>query len=79
MAIIKKIINADIEKMLSLKLEIRTVINDVQDNDEKLLLKYRYLNFFTWEDICEKMCVSMRTAHRIHKLAIANLKIPENA
>ena len=70
-------IKADIEKMLSLKLEIRTVINAVQDNDEKLLLKHRYLNFLSWEDICEEMSVSMRTAHRIHAAAIANIKVPE--
>lgn len=72
-------INDDTEKMLSLKLEIRTVINAVQDNDEKLLLKYRYLNFMSWEDICFKMNVSMRTAHRIHSSALANVKIPEKS
>ena len=71
-------INADIEKMLSLKLEIRTVINAVQDNEEKLLLKHRYLNFMSWDNICEEMSVSMRTAHRIHAAALANVKVPEN-
>ncbi len=70
-------INADIEKMLSLKLEIRTVINAVQDNEEKLLLKLRYLNFMSWEDICDEINVSMRTAHRIHSAALANVKVPE--
>lgn len=70
-------IKTDIEKMLSLKLEIRNVINDVQDNEEKLLLKHRYLNFMSWEDICELMCVSMRTAHRIHSSALQNVNVPE--
>lgn len=70
-------INTDIEKMLSLKLEIRTVINEVQDNEEKLLLKLRYLNFMSWEDICDEINVSMRTAHRIHAAALANVKVPE--
>ena len=69
-------INADIEKMLSLKLEIRSVINAVQDNDEKLLLKCRYLNFLSWDDVCEQMNVSLRTAHRIHASALANVKVP---
>lgn len=70
-------INADIEKMLSLKLEIRTVINAVQDNEERLLLMCRYLNFMSWEDVCDEMNVSMRTAHRIHAAALANVKVPE--
>ena len=70
-------INADIEKMLSLKLEIRTVINAVKDNEERLLLMCRYLNFMSWDDVCEEMNVSMRTAHRIHSAALANVKVPE--
>lgn len=70
-------INDDIEKLLSLKLEIRTVINAVKDNEERLLLKHRYLNFLSWDDICENMNVSMRTAHRIHAAALANVKVPD--
>lgn len=75
---LEKAIKNDIESMLSLKLEIRTTINTVKDNDEKLLLKLRYLNFMTWENICDKMCVSVRTAHRIHADALKNIMIPCN-
>lgn len=71
-------INAEINRMVSLKLEIRSVINAVQDHDERLLLKYRYLNFMQWDDICEHMQVSMRTAHRIHAAALANVQIPKS-
>lgn len=74
---LEKAINADIEKMLSLKLEIRTVINSVKDNEEKLLLNLRYLNFLSWDDVCSEMNVSMRTAHRIHSTALAHVKVPE--
>lgn len=70
-------IKADIENLLSLKLEIRTVISKVQDNEERLLLMYRYLNFISWEDICDLMGVSMRTAHRIHASALENVNVPE--
>ena len=74
---LEDVIRADIQKLLSLKLEIRNVINDVKDNEEKLLLKCRYLNFMTWENICYQMNVSMRTAHRIHGNALQNVKVPE--
>lgn len=70
-------IESDIEKLILLKLEIRTVINQVEDNEEKLLLKHRYLNFATWGDICEFMHISERTAHRIHNTALHNIVIPE--
>lgn len=73
---LEKAINDDIEKMLSLKLEIRTTINKVQDNDEKLLLKHRYLNFLSWEDICDEMNISIRTAFRIHSNALNHVQVP---
>ena len=73
---LEKVITDETEKMLALKLEIRKVINAVQSNEERLLLKYRYLNFMSWNDICYKMNVSMRTAHRIHTSALAHVKIP---
>ena len=66
-------INADIERMYDLKNEIRSVINNVQDADEKLLLRLRYINFNTWEEICDKLDVSIRTVHRIHSAALANV------
>lgn len=74
---LEKIIQKDIEELLSLKLEIRNVINEIDDNEHKLLLMCRYLNFMTWDDICEKMNVSSRTVHRIHGNALLNVKVPE--
>lgn len=70
---LENIINADIERMVNLKIEIRTIINRVQDKDAKLLLKYRYLNFLTWEKICENMSISTRTAYRIHTTGLKNI------
>lgn len=69
-------INTDIATCINLKNEIRTVINEVQDVDEKILLRLRYINFYTWEQVCEKMDVSLRTTYRIHSTALSNVKIP---
>ena len=74
---LEKAIKSDIEMLLSLKLEIRTVINEVVDNEEKLLLKHRYLNFTSWEDICDDMNMSMRTVHRLHSSALMSVKVPK--
>ena len=72
---LERVIQDEIDEMLSLKLEIRNVINNVKDNSEKLVLKYRYLNFFTWEDISNRMNVSWKTVHRIHNNALKNVKV----
>lgn len=69
-------INADIEKMISLKFEIRTVISNVLDNEERLILHKRYLKFETWEEICNSLNLSLRTVQRIHASALNNVVIP---
>lgn len=74
---LEKSINSDIEKMFDLKNEIRSVINDVIDNDEKLVLRLRYINFNTWEEISNKLNVSVRTIHRTHSSALLNVNIPQ--
>lgn len=74
---LERAINEDIEKLYALKLEIRTAINEVIDQDEKLLLRSRYLNFMPWDDICSEMNISMRTAHRIHHDALEDIVIPK--
>lgn len=72
---LEKVIERDIEGLLSLRLEIRNTISQVKDNEERLLLQYRYLNFLTWDEICDEMHVSSRTVHRIHASALKNVKI----
>jgi DNA-directed RNA polymerase specialized sigma subunit len=72
---LERVIQQEIDDMLALKLEIRNVINSVKDNSEKLVLKYRYLNFFTWDNICYRMNISLKTVHRIHNNALKNVKV----
>lgn len=71
------VINSDIDKLVDLKQEIRTAINNVEDDDEKLLLRYRYINFYGWDEIRKKLCMSMRTVHRVHSSALQNIVVPE--
>ena len=68
-------IQADIDKLFNLKLEIRTAINDMDDADERLLLRHRYLNFLQWDEICDEMHLSMRSVFRIHMSALKNIKV----
>ena len=67
---LERIIKNDIDKLLNLKLEIKKTIDAVPDNEERLLLQERYLNFMEWDDICESMYISIRHIHRIHGRAL---------
>lgn len=66
----------EIEHFITLKKEIREVINEVEDVNEKLVLKYRYLIFLQWDEICIKLNYSRRQMCRIHDSALENVKVP---
>lgn len=66
----------EIEHFITLKKEIREVINEVEDVNEKLVLKYRYLIFLQWDEICIKLNYSRRQMYRIHDSALENVKVP---
>jgi DNA-directed RNA polymerase specialized sigma subunit len=70
-------IKSEIDRYVDLQNEIRETINKLKNNDEKLLLRYKYIFFMTWEEVAEKMNVSMRTVHRIHGNALNNLQVPK--
>jgi DNA-directed RNA polymerase specialized sigma subunit len=69
-------IDAEIEDFIALKKQIRDVINQIEDVNEKLVLKYRYLIFLQWDEICVKMNYSKRQMYRIHDSALEKVKVP---
>ena len=69
-------IDEEIEQFIALKKQIRDVINQVEDVNEKLVLKYRYLIFLQWDEICVKMSYSKRQMYRIHDSALEKIKVP---
>lgn len=74
---LEKQIQQDVERLIKLKSDIREAINQMENVDEKLLLRYRYINFLNWEEICVNLNVSMRTVHRLHSSALQHLKVPK--
>lgn len=70
-------INKKIDKLVDLKAEIDAAIDQMEDVEERLLLKYRYLKSESWEDIAMDLNVSYRTVHRIHASALRNFIVPE--
>ena len=63
--------------LVRLKEEINMAIDMLASRDEQLLLRYRYLDDFTWEEIARMLNVSLRTVHRIHGSALQNFIVPD--
>lgn len=70
-------IEREIQEYFALAEEIREVINKVEDNEERLLLRNRYIHFMEWDVLCDSMHISEKTAHRIHSSALRNVVIPK--
>lgn len=76
--ILEQKINEEIDKFITLKTEIRTVINAIPNNDEKLILRYRHINFYTWGKIQKLLCMSKSTMYRLYEEALSHVVVPNN-
>lgn len=70
---LEKQVDDEMVHLLDLKIDIRDVVNQVEDVKGILVLRYRYLEFMTWENLSDKMGYSMRQIHRIHEAALINV------
>ena len=74
---IQRSVEEKITYLVRLKEEINTAIDKLENRDEQLVLRYRYLDDCTWEEISRMLNVSLRTAHRIHGSALQNFSVPD--
>lgn len=70
-------INSQIDEVVCVQKEIRQVIEAVEDKDECLVLRLRYVEHCSWSEIAMRMNFSEQQCHRIHKKALENVEIPE--
>lgn len=61
-------------KVIEKYTEIYRRIELMENENERTVLTYRYLRFYTWEKIEEKMNYSMTSIHRIHGNALKNFR-----
>ena len=55
---------------MCLKDAINVAIDSLASREEQLVLRYRYLDNCSWEEISQMLNVSLRTVHRIHGSAL---------
>ena len=57
---------------------IRDKIEQLQGENEKDVLNYRYIRGMKWEEIAVKMDYSWKQIHRFHSKALENFKMTQN-
>lgn len=71
-------INAEIDKLIELREQIRQAIEEVDDSNEQLVLRYRYLQNYKWEQIGDILYADESTIRRWHRAALQHVKVPED-
>lgn len=64
------------EKLLNLKAEVMLTIETLDNEDYKNVLVLHYINGVAWEEIAERMFVSVSTVFNWHRNSLQILKIP---
>lgn len=62
----------EITELLKITEEVSDAIAKVKDFDERQILKYRYLRFYSWQQISILMKTSLRQIYRLHNQALEN-------
>lgn len=68
-------INTEIDKLVELKKQIETAINTIDDDILRLLMRYRYINGKTWEQIAVDMHYSYMHITRLHGKALQRMML----
>ena len=71
-------INQEIDTLVDLKEQMRGVIAAVDNTDEQMVLRYRYIHNMTWEDIGDELNADKSTVRRWHGTALTHVVLPEN-
>lgn len=81
--------NEAIDKLIDLKTEyellhskaieacrrIENMINNLEDPGHRALLRYRYINHLSWDDVAEKIPCSKAYVHQLHLEILEKIKL----
>lgn len=71
-------INAEVDKLVNLKEQIREAIDQVENPDEQMVLRYRYIHNYTWEQIGDELFADESTIRRWHGRALQHVTVPHD-
>ena len=67
-----------LELHMNLKREMQKAIESMSNQDERLVLEFRYIQNLTWPRIADLMYVDESTVRRWHNKALNHFVVPEN-
>ena len=70
-------INREIDELQIVRQEIRAALNQLEDENLKLLMEYRYIDGLTWEQIAIKMHYGFQWVCKLHGRALASIILKE--
>lgn len=70
-------VKAALEKRIEIRMEVRNAIEAMEDEAEKILMLYRYIDGKQWEEIAVRMGYTWRWVMQIHGRALSHFQIPE--
>jgi len=68
-------INRDVDALVDLKRDIINLINNLVNDEYKVILEKRYLSFMTWEEIMVTMNYGRSQTFKIHDDAIKKISV----
>ncbi len=68
-----------VEELLKLKEEIQMAIATVDDAVMELVLTYRYINFFDWNEVANKLGYVESYVYKLHRKALSLVKMKEDS
>ena len=69
------IINEKIDDLVDLKMKISSEIDMLDKPEYRVVLRQRYINLKSFEEIAVFMCYDIRQIHRIHGNALQNMSL----
>ena len=63
-------VNQQIDELVSLKMNIASLIDQVRNESYRLILEKRYLCFLSWDEIATDMHYSSRWVRNVHERAL---------
>ena len=70
-------VREDIDRLVSLKMEIMQVVKAVEDPELQTLLELRYLCFKDWPEIASQMHCCESNVYKVHSNALQAVKVPK--
>ena len=61
-----------IKEFLAISKGISAAIAELENHDERIILEYRYLCFYKWQEIAQKLNTGLRHIFKLHSRALKN-------